>query len=122
MELCTGCEMHDYSTGESCPNCFPGLQAEERKAPCGGTFVGVRPGNPDCGCGWGDLCELPRSQGHVAFAGKFEYFELPSGDIVRALIEAPIRCDVPVRNGARFVGTAAWAKIFLTQEIEQVSR
>lgn len=27
-----------------------------RVAACGATFRGVRPGLPDCGCGWGDLC------------------------------------------------------------------
>jgi hypothetical protein len=25
-------------------------------APCGASWHGLREGNPDCGCGWGDLC------------------------------------------------------------------
>lgn len=35
-------------------------------APCGASWYGVREGNPDCGCGWGELCtELARSHGYV---------------------------------------------------------
>jgi hypothetical protein len=60
-----------------------------------------------------------QSKGHIAFAGRFEYFALDSGDIVRAPVECPLRCDVPVRNGARFVGTAAWAKYWLAAELHE---
>lgn len=28
-------------------------------APCGAGWYGLRPGLPDCGCGWGELCDLP---------------------------------------------------------------
>lgn len=31
----------------------------ELLAPCGASWHGLRPGAPDCGCGWGDLCTAP---------------------------------------------------------------
>lgn len=61
------------------------------------------------------------SRGHIAFAGRWEYFSLPNGDIVRADVAYPIRCDVPYRNGARFVGTAAWAREWLSRELDIMS-
>lgn len=32
------------------------VRPASRKAPCGCEWYGLRPGRPDCGCGWGDLC------------------------------------------------------------------
>ena len=32
--------------------------SDTQKAPCGANFHGLRPGNPDCGCGWGELCDF----------------------------------------------------------------
>lgn len=61
---------------------------------------------------------MTRSLGHIAFAGRFEYFRLESGDVYRAPIANPIRCDVAVRNGARFVGTRAWSASWLELELE----
>jgi hypothetical protein len=62
-----------------------------------------------------------KSRGHIAFAGRWEYFSLPGGDIARADARSPMRCDVPYRNGARFVGTAAWAKDWLNNELRAVA-
>jgi len=61
-----------------------------------------------------------RSVGHIAFAGRFEYFRLESGDVVRAPVTNPMRCDVPARNGARFVGTRAWAEYWLESELRDM--
>ncbi len=32
-------------------------RTKERLAPCGAVFMAERTGDPDCGCGWGELCD-----------------------------------------------------------------
>lgn len=34
-------------------------ETSTRKAPCGAEWHGLRAGLPDCGCGWGELCDSP---------------------------------------------------------------
>ena len=63
---------------------------------------------------------IARSLGHVAFAGRFEYFVVDGGDVYRAPVENPMRCDVAIRNGARFVGTRAWAEYWLDSELRDM--
>ena len=31
-------------------------------APCGAPWSGLREGRPDCGCGWGDFCEVAANE------------------------------------------------------------
>jgi hypothetical protein len=50
---------------------------------------------------------MDKSQDHIAFAGRFEYFAF-EGQVYRAPKECPIRCDRPVRNGARWVARDIW--------------
>ena len=45
--------------------------------------------------------EPEKSEGHLLFAGRWEYFVV-GDEVVRAPIDAPIRVDVPYRGGARF--------------------
>lgn len=52
---------------------------------------------------------LEQSEGHLAFAGAFEFFTHGSAaDVYRAPLRAPVMVSNGVRGGGRWESTASW--------------
>jgi hypothetical protein len=47
------------------------------------------------------MTDITVSAGHLLNDERFEYF-VYEGEVYRAPLDCPIRCDVPIRNGARW--------------------